>query len=819
MAWRAMQGLVILSVAAAVCFAVAARALAQDTLSPAAAGLAAEGPFDGRRVERVEVLVMPVGGDAFAPPDARLGQLVRNQIRLGRGSREYSGRVATDDLARLNRLGRFVQAEHLVTPLQDGSVVVTYRLREQPFVRDVQVTGNRRLGTLDLRDAIDALPGTPFDRFEMDRAARRIEELYRERGYYLADVRVNTDDLVETGVVLFEIREGTRVRVTAIRFEGNSAVPDRLLRDEITVRKAGIFGRGPLDQRQLREDATSIARFYEDRGYLDARADFLVTQSPDGREAIVTFFIVEGELYSLSRVTAVHDDARPEGPVLTAEQIVGLIGMKPGDTFSTRAADQAVRTVRDAYGKMGYTDASVIRREVRDPLRPAVELLLTIREGPRYRTGLVQISGNRYTKQSEVRRSVRVEPDRPLDTTAVDLTRRLVSASGLFETFGPQAPDAIIQPPSPDNPGSRDVLVDVTETRTGNLAIGASVNSDAALSGRISYTERNFDITDVPSSLGELLSGQAFRGGGQTLQLEASPGTTFQTYRLSLEDRSIADSFIGGSVAGGFRVSLLPQIDTQRLFATAGLRRRFGERWVASLRGRWESVQPFDLEPDSTLDAFAVEGTNILTGVRFGVTRNTVPPAERFRPSSGTITELAVEQVGVFGGDFDYTSLSAEHSVFLALRRNYQGQPTVLRLRTSAEWVPQGQDSVPIYERYYLGGRSLRGLDFRTVAPRGLTADTLEIGETVGGTFSFFAGVELQQPIYTDSLALAFFVDSGTVLEEIGLEDYRVTAGIGLRVYIRGLSPAPLAFDFALPITKEDVDDTRLFTFTVDLPL
>ena len=32
------------------------------------------------------------------------------------------------------------------------------------------------------------------------------------------------------------------------------------------------------------------------------------------------------------------------------------------------------------------------------------------------------------------------------------------------------------------------------------------------------------------------------------------------------------------------------------------------------------------------------------------------------------------------------------------------------------------------------------------------------------------------------------------------------------------LSPAPLAFDFGFPIVKEDDDEERLFTFTIDLP-
>ena len=51
-----------------------------------------------------------------------------------------------------------------------------------------------------------------------------------------------------------------------------------------------------------------------------------------------------------------------------------------------------------------------------------------------------------------------------------------------------------------------------------------------------------------------------------------------------------------------------------------------------------------------------------------------------------------------------------------------------------------------------------------------------------------------------------------------GFEDYRVSVGIGLRLYFPQLSPAPLAFDFGFPVLKEDTDEDRLFTFSIDLP-
>jgi len=56
------------------------------------------------------------------------------------------------------------------------------------------------------------------------------------------------------------------------------------------------------------------------------------------------------------------------------------------------------------------------------------------------------------------------------------------------------------------------------------------------------------------------------------------------------------------------------------------------------------------------------------------------------------------------------------------------------------------------------------------------------------------------------------------VTNDPGFEDYRVSVGVGVRFSIPMLSPAPIALDFGFPIVKEDRDERRVFSFSVDLP-
>ncbi|MEM7314333.1 MAG: BamA/TamA family outer membrane protein, partial [Planctomycetota bacterium] len=118
----------------------------------------------------------------------------------------------------------------------------------------------------------------------------------------------------------------------------------------------------------------------------------------------------------------------------------------------------------------------------------------------------------------------------------------------------------------------------------------------------------------------------------------------------------------------------------------------------------------------------------------------------------------------------------------------------------------------PIFENFFAGGYStLRGFDFRGASPR-------DGGVTVGGEFQMLGSAEYLFPITADDMLKGVaFVDYGTVEEkiEINSEDYRVSVGMGLRIFVPAMGPAPIALDFAVPVAREDTDDIRQFSFFI----
>jgi outer membrane protein insertion porin family len=243
------------------------------------------------------------------------------------------------------------------------------------------------------------------------------------------------------------------------------------------------------------------------------------------------------------------------------------------------------------------------------------------------------------------------------------------------------------------------------------------------------------------------------------------------------------------------------------------LGRRFGSRWSVTAPLRIENVDLSDIDDDAAADYFEVGDDERIIGAGLTLVRSSSDDVAR--PSKGTRTEVGFEQVT---GDYNFTTIRGEYAVYAKLAEDVLGRKTVLQLTTRASYILQDDEEVPFYEQFYMGGQNFRGFKFRGVSPMGLDRNGNQTDDPVGGTFSFFAGAELRQPLFEDLLAGVVFLDTGTVDDSVEFTKYRVSTGIGFRLYVERLSPVPLAFDFGIPLLKEETDQKRLFTFSIEVP-
>jgi len=740
-------------------------------------------------------------------------QMIRNNIRAAVGD-PYDPAIVSEDVRRLARLGEFRHITPEAEVLPDGSVAIIYQINEQPIIADVQVVGNRAINDADLHALVPVLPGGSRDDFLIDSGRRAIEDAYRRKGHYLTSVSVDERALDETDVVIYRVREGPRVKVKAVEFVGAESLrSERLAREVKTKPELFLLRKGELSEDVLIEDVAALDAFYKSRGHLDVRVDRRIDLSPDSKEAKIVFLVQEGPQYRLGNVrTRRLADGGPLR-VFSRAQIEALLEIKSGDVYQADLLNESERAVREAYGLMGYLDPgernNVRIREVRSSEEPVVDLLIEVEEGEMSRVGTVQINGNFLTRDKIIRREIRLQPGRPYDATQIEKSRRELMATRLFNEVR-----LTVQQPDEVDPEYRDLLVEIKERNTGSLNFGVAVGSDSGLFGEFSYAQRNFDVGDPPASFEELFRGRAFRGGGQRFNMTLRPGNEFFQYVVSLTEPNVFDTDYSLGFSGAYRTRIFDDYDEDRLSGSVTLGRRFGDIWTGNVVFQGQRIELNDIDPSAPTEVFRDEGPDSLYSIGVNLTRTTIQTLQR--PGSGSRLELSFDAYGLLG-DVSFNRVSADYTVLLTLAEDFLGRKSILRLNSRVGYLYGGR--APTYERFYLGGRSFRGFDFRTISPKGIRNDTLMPGDDpVGGNWMLFFGAQYEVPLVEESVTGVIFMDSGTVTEDVGFDDYRVSIGAGIRLYIPAFGQLPIAFDFAVPLADERDDETQVFSFTAELP-
>jgi outer membrane protein insertion porin family len=385
----------------------------------------------------------------------------------------------------------------------------------------------------------------------------------------------------------------------------------------------------------------------------------------------------------------------------------------------------------------------------------------------------------------------------------------MVGNTGIAEPYAPITPNMGYQP----GPTVReaDLIINGFPARTGRIMLGGAVNSDAGITGQLTIDERNFDICRWPKSFQDMFSGTAFRGAGQTFRIEAAPGTNFKRYTMQFADPNLFGyKPVSMSVSGFLYDRRFNDWDEERL----GARLSFGYRITpdlsisAGITGQRVDMTGYDRNTAVQPLKDVYGKTSLFSGELALVHDTRDSPIQASR---GHFFEANFEQSF---GDFSYPRFELEFRRYwlVAERADGSGKQT-FSFSTRAGY--SGTDT-PIYENFFAGGyATIRGFEFRGASPV-LGPNNTE----VGGRFQWLNTLEYIFPITADDAFRGVgFVDFGTVepTSRLSSKSYRVAPGLGLRVALPMLGPAPLAFDFAYPVAKADTDRTQVFSFYMSM--
>jgi outer membrane protein insertion porin family len=729
-----------------------------------------------------------------------------------RPNRPYSVQLIEDDIRTLMATGEFLDVHAFPQQTPDGRFIVEFRVVEPAnLIEDVIIKHGRHLKPEDLDSLKMLRKGTPLNNTQLEIALKDIKDFYQDKGYYFVNVQLEEGGKPSDKRIVINITEGPIVRVRHTWFVGNATLATQArLRTQIDTSRMflGLPIGGVFRPALVNNDVLKLKEYYKGNGYLEASVSRQVYFSADLRNVDIIFDVHEGPCYHVKDVEI--DGAKN----VSADQLKTIIKLKANDVYNKGVVSTDLRNIQDYIGWRGYYARALEQYYASDPGLVTVHYEVHDQQALPSKVGEIRIVGNDVTKDRVILHTINIVPGQTLEYPELHLAEQALQRTQIFEN-DPQkgGPPLVYVDPKTEESEYKDVIVQVKETATGSLMFGIQYDTNLGPIGNIVLNERNFDIARPPTSLSDIFNGTAWRGGGQEFRLELSPGIWIQRYSVSWREPYLFDlPYSFGTSAYYFQQWNFDETQ-EDIENRAGIRLTLGHQlnryWSVSGTLRVEGVNLSDISNLAPPEYTSLAGKDFLVvGPRATITRDS---RDSFlRPTEGSIVQASYEQVL---GSFTFPVLNLDAKKYFTVWQRKDGSgKQVLALRSAVSW--EGSNA-PVFERFYAGGiNTIRGFWYRGLGPYAIGADD-NLYRT-GGTFMFLNSIEYQIPIKAnDHLYAVTFIDSGTDESTIGIHDYRVAAGFGLRIIVPMMGPVPIALDFAFPIVRNPQDHTEVFSFGV----
>ncbi|HUT30165.1 MAG TPA: outer membrane protein assembly factor BamA [Sedimentisphaerales bacterium] len=688
-------------------------------------------------------------------------------------------------------------------------------------------TGKRTYKEKTLLGKLGFKEGETIDAVLAEFGREDLKEFYLKKGFAFVELELDRSKLSD-GQVIYAVTEGPRVKIKSVRFIGNESLRKETLKKAIKSRKKEWFLWGPYySEDKLVEDAERLQNIYWDRGLLDCSVTVTKEFSKDRSKVRITVSIDEGPVYAIEKV--VLTGARQIYQVDTGgrfdeQSLRGKVKLEAGQTYKKQQAESDRKELLKVYRENGFVDATVdlqvdkvISKEDdgaqgRFVSTGRVSVEFKIREGQPFRIGRIDIMGNKQAQDKVIRRVLDGYDFQPGRLFNADVVRG--DGSGELEAEVRRkvyAQEATITPVAGSGPDQKNAEVEIKEGQTGSAMLGAGFSSDRGVIGSLILEQRNFNISDWPDSFTEFITGQAFKGAGQSLRIALEPGTEFSQYSVNFNEPYFRDQPISLDVTGLDSEWARESYGEGRTKGFVGFseryERRSRDRWRRNIGFRLENVDVRSIDSDAPQEIKDVAGGNLLAGARLGIGKELTDNS--FMPTEGYGIDGSYEQIT---GDQTFGILSGTYTWYRPIYEDLEERKTIVVTRIHAGTM---LGDAPPFEKFYAGGmHSIRGFDYRGVSTRGLQTNVPnpEKKDPIGSDWIFLANAEIIAPLVGQSLSALFFIDSGTV--DSGR--YRVSVGTGVQILIpQWFGPVPMRLGLATPLSKDDLDETQAFFFYI----
>ncbi len=686
-----------------------------------------------------------------------------------------------------------------------GNVLIVI-VEERPTISRIEFTGMKEFDQEIVRKSLKAVGVAEarfYDKALIDKAEQELKRQYVGKGMYAAEVVATVTPVERNQVAIyFNIDEGPVAKIQEINFIGNSVFSESTLKSEMQLKTGGWLSWYSKDnlysKQKLTADLENIRSYYLNRGYLEFVIESTqVSITPDKKGIYLTISIREGNKFTVK-------DVRLAGELLGKEaELIQLVKLKPGDTFSSAKLTESTKAIAEILGSYGYAFATInpqpdIRRELSE-----VDLTLVVDPGRRVYVRQVNVTGNAKTRDMVIRREIRQFESAWFDSDKIDLSKKRLGRLGYFTDTDISTQDV------PGSPDQVDVNVKVTEKPTGSVTLGAGFSSTEKLILSAGINQDN-----------------AF-GTGTAIGLNGSIGKINQSLTLSQYDPYFTEEGISRYTDLFYRTSkpLYYVGDTDYKIQSVGTNIKFGvpytevDRIFFGTGLEYYRINTTNNTPIPYLtyaQSYGVPApgypgtlTTYNIPVTVGWSRDGRDSA--LIPSTGSLEQLSAE-VGTPAGNMTFYRLFGQYQKYHSFSKG-----NILSFNGEVGYSEAyGKNPFPITKNYYVGGiGSVRGYSPGSLGPTYFNNNT-GTNQPTGGQSKIVTNIEYTVPVpgsgVDKTLRMFGFVDGGNVYgENINLV-LRYSYGLG----ISWISPlGPLKFSYGIPIKSLPTDNIQRLQFQV----
>jgi len=653
------------------------------------------------------------------------------------------------DLTAIYKMGYFkeVRIEAEETPQGENVVFV---VAEKPTINQVTIRGAKVIPKEDLQAAMTTRQYSILQRSVLKEDMEKIRALYRDKGYYDAEVTYEVESLEGNRVdVAFTIEEKKKLHIRRITFTGNQHFSDDELKDVIQTSERGAFfwltESGILKREKLEVDSDRLAAFYLNHGFMDVKVG-RPEATYDEQGIYINFPIDEGRRFRVGKVDVSGKDIEPKINLLS------IIELPEEEYFNREALAKDLQNLTDFFTSRGYAFAEVAPKINKDERQQVVNIDYEINKGELVDFARIDISGNTKTRDKVIRRQLRVVEGARYSKADLERSVRNLQRLDFFET-------AELDTRKGETADKMDVQVKVKEKPTRHISAGAGYSSadEVFFQGQIS--ERNLF------------------GRGQNLQFTANLGTVSNSFTLKFTEPWLFDIPLSMTIEA---YNWTRDFDEYKKDSWGG-RTAFGYPvWDYTrlyLSYMYDDARISNVSSDAAQVIKDQEGQLVTSSLSSTLRRDSRD--HHFLTTRGSDNSVTVDYAGGFlGGDAGFIKGEVNSSWYFPLFWDFVGF-----LHGKTGYIVENDGEVPIYERFYLGGiNSIRSFGSGRISPK-----DPETGDRIGGNKMVLFNTELLFPLVKEQgVRGVLFFDAGNSYDNgdnIDLSDLKYAIGGGMRWY------------------------------------